>query len=180
MTTRPVSLDTADELPPPLLGEWACLGVIYSTPMHGWAVSVRLRPDGDVGRVWQQSRPLTYRSIDRLTRRRWIAPVGREPGDAGPNRTILAATPSGRTRLETWAGEPVRHLRDLRSELLLKLVIADLHGFDVTALLEGQRSIVDGHAEALAARATTDDVVALWRLEAARAAQRFIERVVDR
>jgi len=174
-------MTTDPELPPPLLGEWASLGILCTSPMHGWAVSVRLRPDGDVGRIWHLSRPLTYRSLDQLTRRGWIRPVGHDPGDAGPNRTILDATPSGRARLQQWVGEPVHHLRDLRSELLLKLVFADLHGIEIAALLEAQREIVDQHAAAIAAQATADDdVVTLWRLETARAARRFIDRVARR
>ena len=50
---------TAEQL---LLGEWACLGVLYQGPMHGFAIASRLKPDGDIGRVWSLSRPLTYRS----------------------------------------------------------------------------------------------------------------------
>ena len=50
----------------PLLGEWACLGIIYPTPTHGFAVAARLKPAGDVGRVWSLSRPLTYRCLELL------------------------------------------------------------------------------------------------------------------
>jgi hypothetical protein len=37
---------------------------------------------------------------------------------------------------------PVAHLRDVRSELLLKLVLADICGIDVSAMLEKQRERV--------------------------------------
>ena len=33
-----------------LLGEWACLGILYSAPTHGFAIAARLTPNGDVGR----------------------------------------------------------------------------------------------------------------------------------
>src|SRR5918993_3025871 len=99
-----------------LLGEWACLGILYQGPTHGFAIAARLRPDGDVGRVWSVTRPLTYRSIDQLVARGFVAPVGSEPGTAGPNRTVLVATRSGRARFRRWAQSPVSHLRDLRSE----------------------------------------------------------------
>lgn len=167
------------ELPEPLLGEWACLGVLYGEAAHGWAVAARLRPDGDIGRIWHLSRPLTYRSLEQLKRRGWIRPAGEEPGSGGPNRTILAATRSGRARFRNWLGRPVEHLRDLRSELLLKLVFADLHHVEVTAMLGVQRAIVDRQATQLetAAHDHPDDVVIAWRLEATQAAQRFIERI---
>lgn len=170
-------------LPDPLLGEWACLGILYGEPAHGWAVSKRLRPDGDIGRIWTLSRPLTYRSIDQLTARGWVQPIAEEPGAAGPNRTILGATRSGRSRFRSWVVTPVDHLRDLRSELLLKLVFAETVGVDTAGLLEAQAEIVDRQAERLATRQLApsggrdDDVVDLWRIEATAAARRFIARV---
>lgn len=166
----------------PLLGEWACLGILAEQPAHGWAVAARLRADGDIGRIWQLSRPLTYRSLDQLGERGWVVPVAEEPGDAGPNRTILATTRTGRSRLRAWLRTPVEHQRDLRSELVLKLVFAERLGADLGDMLERQRSIVDRHAEALAAASHADpgDVVALWRVESTRAAQRFLDRVTAR
>ena len=62
-----------------LLGEWACLGILYQGPLHGFAVAARLKPDGDVGRVWSLSRALTYRSLDQLAVRDYIRAVGQEP-----------------------------------------------------------------------------------------------------
>ena len=177
----------------PLLGEWACLGILYDRPAHGWAVAARLLPDSDIGRIWTIKRPITYRSLDQLTRRGWIAPVGNERGDAGPNRTILGATRAGRSRFRAWTCTPVAHLRDLRSELLLKFVLADLDGIDITEMLDRQREIIDRHATSLSstARDASDtveshaavdpdaagDVVNLWRIESTRAAQRFIDRI---
>jgi DNA-binding PadR family transcriptional regulator len=161
-----------------LLGEWACLGILYDTPAHGWAVATRLRPDGDIGRVWYLSRPLTYRAIDQLSGRGWIEAVGEEPGAGGPNRTILAATRTGRAQFRAWVRTPVDHLRDLRSELLLKLVFADQLGIDLADMIDRQRAIVDGLAAALAGRVVDEpDVVDLWRAEATTAAQRFLDRV---
>ena len=163
----------------PLLGEWACLGVLYDEPAHGWAVARELRPDGPVGRVWSLSRPLTYRSIDRLTERRWIEPRAEETGGGGPTRTIMAATRAGRARFRSWLRTPVPHLRDLRSELLLKLVLAERLGIDVTGMIAEQRAVVDELAGALAADAAGDDpdVVTLWRAESAAAARRFLTQM---
>lgn len=160
----------------PLLGEWACLGILYDQPAHGWAIVKQLRPDGDIGRIWHLSRPLTYRALDQLTISGWIRPVGEEPGDAGPNRTILAATRTGRARFRTWLRTPVAHLRDLRSELLLKLVFADQNQIDVTDMLDRQRDIIDEQAHTLS-DGTGHDVVALWRTEATLAARRFLDHI---
>jgi PadR family transcriptional regulator AphA len=165
---------------PLLLGEWACLGILYPAPTHGFAIAARLKPGGDVGRVWSLSRPLTYRSLEQLTIRDYIHPIGEEPGIAGGNRTILAATRSGRAQLRKWLNTPVAHLRDLRSELLLKLVIAQICNLNLTTMLERQRHHIQHIAANLTATAngTTDtDVVNLWRTEVSDAALRFLRRL---
>jgi DNA-binding PadR family transcriptional regulator len=163
-----------------LLGEWACLGIVYPAPTHGFAIAARLKPDGDVGRVWTISRPLTYRCLEQLAGRRYIHALGEERGIAGGNRTILAATRSGRAQLRTWLHTPVEHLRDLRSELLLKLIIADLCEIDVRRMLEQQQTVIEQRVGAIADAVderSRADVVDLWRIESSRAALRFVERI---
>lgn len=165
----------------PLLGEWACLGILYDRPAHGWAIVKQLRPDGDIGRIWHLSRPLTYRALDQLSASGWIRPTAEEPGDAGPNRTILAATRTGRARFRAWLRTPVPHLRDLRSELLLKIVFAEHYDIDIADMLDRQRDIVDQQARNLTgAGGELPDVVALWRIEATHAARRFVDQIHPR
>jgi PadR family transcriptional regulator AphA len=72
---------------------------------------------------------------------------------------------------------PVEHLRDLRSELLLKLVIAERCGVDVEDLLHRQRSIVADLAAVLADDG--DDVVTLWRRETSEAALRVLDHLLE-
>ena len=122
---------------------------------------------------------LTYRSLDQLAIRGLVHAVGEEPGIAGGNRTILAATRSGRAQLRRWLATPVAHLRDLRSELLLKLVIAERCHIDVADMLALQRvqivelcRAIDEHVAA-----EPDDVVTLWRSESSHAALRFLDRL---
>jgi DNA-binding PadR family transcriptional regulator len=175
-----VSRTTEQQL---LLGEWACLGILYPAPAHGFAVAARLKPSGDVGRVWSLSRPLTYRSLDQLSTRGFIHVVGEEPGIAGGNRTILAATRGGRAQLRKWLNSPVSHLRDLRSELLVKLVLADVCGIEMSTMLDQQRDHIAQLAAALASQIDESepvDVVALWRSESSQAALRFVDRLSRR
>ena len=167
-----------DELLP---GEWACLGILYSGPAHGFAIAARLKPEGDVGRVWSLSRALTYRSLEQLGIRGFVQAVAEEPGIAGGNRTILAATRTGRAQLRKWLATPVAHPRDLRSDLLLKLVIADLCDIDVSDMLQMQRQRIVETCAALEAQVALDpdDVVALWRTESTNAAVRFLDRLTE-
>ena len=162
-----------------LLGEWACLGILYPAPSHGFAIAARLKPTGDVGRVWSLSRALTYRSLEQLTERGFVRVVGEEKGIAGGNRTILAATRSGRAQLRKWLGTPVAHLRDMRSELLLKLIIADLCDIGIGGMLDRQQAHIEGMAEAIGDQAdgATLDVVDLWRQETSQTALRFLARL---
>jgi DNA-binding PadR family transcriptional regulator len=165
----------ADDL---LLGEWACLGIVYRAPTHGFAIAARLKPDADIGRVWSLSRALTYRSLDQLELRGLVEPIGEERGIAGGTRTILAATRLGRARFRRWVRTPVEHVRDLRSELLLKLVVANENSIDVRAMVSAQHAQVADFVASIERTASETDVVALWRYETATAALRFLDRLV--
>lgn len=174
-----MSRDNPDAL---LLGEWACLGALYGRRTHGFAVAARLAPGGDLGRIWSLSRPLTYRCLDQLVRRGHVAAVGTEPGRAGGERTILTATRRGRAELRRWLRTPVAHLRDLRSELLLKLTLGAECSVDQAAMLAAQRAAIVVIAEGLRAeadRTNWDDLVIVWRLEMAGAALRFLDRLTS-
>lgn len=163
----------ADDL---LLGEWACLGILYRAPTHGFAIAARLKPDADIGRIWSLSRALTYRSLEQLTVRGLVAPVGEEPGIAGGNRTILTATRRGRALFRRWLHTPVEHVRDLRSELLLKIVLAAENDIDIGDTVDAQRARIREFLAALESGDSTD-VVHLWRYESAAAALRFLDRL---
>jgi DNA-binding PadR family transcriptional regulator len=163
-----------------LLGEWACLGILAAAPAHGFAVAALLRPEAEVGRVWSMSRALTYRALDQLVDRGLVHEVATEPGIAGGDRTVLGPTRSGRSRFRTWVTSPTEHLRDLRSEFLLKLVLAERSGIDTSALLLAQHRLVEVQVERLDAvvgTARRPDAVALWRSESAHAALRFLRRL---
>jgi PadR family transcriptional regulator AphA len=157
-----------------LLGEWACLGIVAARPTHGFAVAAELKPEAPIGRVWSMSRALTYRCLDQLVARGYVEAIGEEPGVAGGKRTILGATGVGLAELHQWLTTPAAHVRDLRSELLLKVLVAERCGIDVTAMLAAQQAIVAELTEALVARAAPGDVVDLWRVETSRAALRFL------
>lgn len=163
-----------------LVGEWACLGILCAGPRHGFAVAARVRPDADLGRIWSMSRALTYRSLDQLLERGLVAERRHEPGVAGGTRTILGATRHGHIAFRRWVTSPVEHVRDLRSELLLKVVLADETGTDIRKMLDAQHGRLSMLVANLEGQRTDTDVVHDWRCEAATAALRFVERCIDR
>ena len=158
------------------LAEHVCLALIVEEPRHGWSVVRALAPDSDLGRVWSLSRPLTYRAIDGLLARRWIVRNGQVPGD-GPMRQMLSATPAGRRATTSWLDAPVAHIRDVRTELLLKLLLLRARGTDPRSLLRAQRAAFAPLFRSLAraARLARADDVDRWRHESSLAVQRFLD-----
>ena len=158
--------------------EWASLALLAEQPTHGFAVARALAPEGEVGRVWSCSRPLVYRAIERLDELNLVEERGSEPSKTGPRRTVLGTTRSGRRELERWLLEPVPHVRDFRSFLMLKLLFLSRRGNDPAELLARQEevlgSLVEGLTEAADGAEGFDRLLYLWRLESARAALRFV------
>jgi PadR family transcriptional regulator AphA len=160
-------------------GEWAVLALLCERPAHGWAIASQLTPDADLGGVWTMGRPLVYRSLEILEQRKLIVAAGHEPGVRGPNRTILAPTPAGREALMAWLTEPVDHVRDVRSLLLLKLVFAERLSVDTRPMLEAQYDANTASVAELEERMTrsrgTERILLLFRVESTRGVLRFIE-----
>jgi DNA-binding PadR family transcriptional regulator len=159
------------------LAEWVCLALVDEAPTHGWAVARTLAPEGDVGRIWSLSRPLTYRAIDRLVADGLVVASGVAPG-SGPARTMLRTSPAGRRAARSWLRQPVAHLRDVRTELLCKLVLAERRNASARPLLDAQRQTFAPAFEALTrrARARDADVVDRWRHESSEAVRAFLDR----
>ncbi len=162
------------------LTEWAVLGVLAVRPAHGFAVSRELRVDAPVGRVWSVPRPLVYRALNRLEEQGLVRPHATEPGESGPPRTVYRVGRAGRSVLDRWLRTPVEHLRDVRTELLLKLVLIQLHGLDPRPLIEEQQSAFAARFAALALSATGPvDPVARWRYESSQAVARLLDGLVS-
>jgi PadR family transcriptional regulator AphA len=160
------------------LAESTCLALISQGVDHGWAIGSLLSPDGDLGRIWSLSRPLTYRAIDQLVERGLVTRTGTGEG-RGRERMLLRATAAGKRAAAAWLDSPVEHLRDVRTELLLKLLLRQRAGLPVGALIESQEQALQPALDSLAAPTDPTDLVALWRLENARAVRRFLRQARD-
>jgi PadR family transcriptional regulator AphA len=163
-------------------GEWAVLALLCERPAHGWALARQLSPTGELGSIWSLTRPLVYRSIEILEARELIVPAGSEPGARGPNRTIFRATAAGHEAVAAWLAEPVEHVREGRSLLLLKLVFAQRKCIDPTPLLLAQRDAIEEAIASLEERINSSDgsdaILLRFRLESSRAVERFIDGVL--
>ena len=84
-------------------------------------------------------RPLVYRTLDVLADRELTQTAGTEASTAGPAAHAARGHPRRRRQVADWLESPVEHVRDARSELMLKLLFLDRRGLAPDALLEAQR-----------------------------------------
>jgi PadR family transcriptional regulator AphA len=164
------------------LTEWTVLGVVAERPTHGWPVVQELAPEGAIGRIWTVSRPLVYRALATLTVGGLIEECGEVEGARGPRRTIVRATRAGRAALRWWLDEPVDHVREVRSTLLVKLALRERAGRDSSALIDRQLDRLEPVFAAVTRRGSHggfDAVLGSWRREQALAVRRFLRAQAD-
>jgi DNA-binding PadR family transcriptional regulator len=161
------------------LNEWAVLACLVERPRHGYEIARELDPEAEIGGVWRVPRQVVYRALDRLVALDLARPGGVEDGEGGPPRQVHAATADGRDRLGRWLAEPVAHLRDVRSALLLKLVVARRLAVDVSPLVGAQQARFAASLDALAQPPPPDDPVALWRHHSAIAVQALLADLAE-
>lgn len=167
----------------PSLSEWAALGLLCERAAHGWAIAQALSASGEIGLVYSCTRPLVYRALGQLREAGLVEARGTVASDAGPARTTLGATRRGRTAFARWRRAPVEHVRDLRSELMLKLLFHERAALDPAPLLSEQALGLLATEQALERRLANasgfEGTLALWRISVARAALSFVEALLD-
>lgn len=161
--------------------EWAVLALLAEGPTHGFAIARAMAEDGEIGRVWSLRRPRVYYSIEALIRHGMARADRTVPSRSGPDRTVLRITPTGRLAVTEWLDTPVEHIRDARSQLLLKLLFLDRREADPAPLLDAQRTRFEQIAQRLRGAVDHADgfdrTLLVWRLETATAALHFIDAI---
>jgi DNA-binding PadR family transcriptional regulator len=161
--------------------DWVVLGLVAEGPTHGWPIVLALRADGAMGRVWTVPRPVVYRSLTTLTDRGYIEEFGAAPVSRGPQRTIVRATRRGRSALRRWLETPVEHIREVRTEFLVKLALLARVERPSRRLLERQIEHLAPVIRAVSTRPTGegfDLVLNRWRREQAIAVDRFLRSLL--
>jgi DNA-binding PadR family transcriptional regulator len=159
------------------LNEWAVLGVLVERARHGYDIAAELSSGSELGDVWRVTRQLVYRALERLEALGLVEPRRTEAGAAAPPRTVYGPTRRGRARLRSWLVTPVDRLRDVRSALLLKLVLLDRLAIDPEPLIRTQRAAFAARIDQLSGDTTTENVVALWRRHSASAVVGFLDEL---
>jgi PadR family transcriptional regulator AphA len=162
------------------LAERTVLAVLSERPAHGFAVARLTAPDGELGRIWHIPRPVVYRSIGRLLDAGLLTAAAVESG-RGPQRPRYTVTPPGRQATARWLNTPVQHVRDVRSQLLLKLALLDRAGRDPTDLLSRQKTVLEPIAAAIKSERPAnqgfDRTLLAWRRASAAAALAFLDDI---
>jgi len=176
--TTPFTLSDVVDIPELSLADWIVLTLVDEHATYGFAIATLTAADGDVGRAWHVPRPIVYRSLERLAEVGLVQVEATEPGQRGPQRSIVAPTAAGRSACRAWLRRPVAHVRDVRSELLVKVGLLLRRGQSPRALIAAQRKVFEPVEASLTQRATDEtafgSVLARWRLENVRAALRFL------
>ena len=161
------------------LAEWLVLCLVREEPTYGLILVGLLSRDGSLGQGWSVPKAVVYRALQRLEALGLIRTVEAQRTSQGPARSLCEATPAGEAAAAAWLGTPVRHPRDVRSELMVKLALLDRGGIDSRDLLQAQLATLLPVAAALddRLRATTgfEHTLVLWRHEAMTATVRFLE-----
>ena len=151
------------------------LALVVHTPRHGWAIHEQLSPTGDIGHAWTLSRQLVYRAIDTLVEDGLVKRATPKDG-GGADKVIISPTATGKRTAMHWLDSPVTHLRDVRTELVLKVMLRDKMGLPLGSFLEAQHGIFDPLIASINKDAS-DSPVNLWRRESANAVKRYLSRL---
>ena len=151
------------------------LVLVVHTPRHGWAIHEELSPTGYIGHAWTLSRQLVYRAIDTLVEDGLVKRATPKDG-GGADKVIISPTAAGKRTAMQWLDSPVTHLRDVRTELVLKVMLREKMKLPLDSFLEAQHVIFDPLIASINKDAS-DSPVNLWRRESANAVKRYLTRL---
>jgi PadR family transcriptional regulator AphA len=151
------------------------LALVVHTPRHGWAIHEELSPTGDIGRAWTLSRQLVYRAIDTLVEDGLVKRATPKDG-GGADRVIISPTAAGKRQALQWLESPVTHLRDVRTELVLKVMLREKMELPLAPFLALQHEVFDPLIASINKDASGSPVN-LWRKESANAVKRYLSRL---
>lgn len=153
----------------------ASLVLISQGVGHGYDLARHFAPDGSLGAVLTHSRPVVYRAIKQLESMGLVA-SSEAVGVRGQLKWTLVCTAAGRRAAREWLTSPVDHLRDMRSDFLLRVLLLQRADEDTRDFVRAQRAALNERTTHILA-GTSRDAVSLWRREQARAVLRFLDEL---
>lgn len=157
------------------LVEASCLVLVSHGVSHGYELAKQFEPNSLIGEVLTLSRPVVYRAVKSLEAKQLLRSV-ESTGIRGQLKWKLKCTPSGERVIKQWLSEPVTHIRDMRNEFLIKILLMQILKQNTKQLIQKQRASLKTVTETLLANSSPTPV-SIWRREQARAALRFIDEL---
>jgi DNA-binding PadR family transcriptional regulator len=151
------------------------LALIVHQPRHGWALHEELAPLSEIGRAFTLSRQLVYRAIDTLETDGLVKRAVPKDG-GGADKVIISPTAAGKKVASQWLDQPVMHLRDVRTELVVKIMLRERFGLQLQEFLSAQREVFEPLIAAINKEGSHTPVDA-WRRESASAVKRYLTRL---
>lgn len=166
--------------------DYALLGLLMLGPRHGYELAPYFANDGTLGLVCTLGVSRLYALLHALEELGFVHAES-SAISGGPPRKVFSLTEAGQAAFRHWLDQPIRQLRLIRQDFLLKLFFSrQLTGSDTATLVERQVAVSRTVANELAARAqaeTVDSFAALVyesRLAMARATIAWLEAERDR
>lgn len=146
---------------------FALLGLLLSSPAHGYDLSRHFVPTSALGDVIHLSESHLYALLARLERDGLIAGEMQDAGNH-PQRRVYRLTAAGEAAVQRWVDEPVSHPRDMRIDFPVKLYIARRFGVERTReLIDRQCTVFEAYIARLQNEVkptTTEDDAAFLNL----------------
>jgi PadR family transcriptional regulator AphA len=129
----------------------ALLGLLRLGPRHGYELAPYFVSDGTLGLVCTLGVSRLYSLLHTLEE---LGLVHAESSvvSGGPPRKVFSLTEAGTGTFEAWLDQPIRRLRQIRQDFLLKLYFSQqLPAHNTTALIDRQLAVSRAVADELAA-----------------------------
>jgi len=156
----------------------ACLALVRCGLQHGYPIAQEFSEEGSVGVVLTATRPVVYRELALLETQGMLAAKA-DRGVRGQAKKTLKLTAAGNKTLDAWLAEPVHHIRDMRTEFLVKVMMRQKLHMPIASFVAAQRDALANVTHTLG-RNDDDSLVSMWRREQARAVVRFLDELEGR
>jgi PadR family transcriptional regulator AphA len=116
-----------------------------------------------------------YRAIDTLVADGLVKRATPKDG-GGADKVIISPTSLGKRHAQTWLNSPVTHLRDVRTELVVKVMLREQFQLPLQPFVAKQRQLFEPLIDAIN-KNNSHSPVEMWRRESASAVKRYLTRL---
>lgn len=127
--------------------EYALLGFLRQSPLHGYQIHQQLGDPAGLGLVWRLKQSQLYALLAKLEEEDYIRPELHSQGNR-PTRRVYQLTGRGQTAFLDWVNTPVPVARRIRQEFMAKLYFARQEGPETAIqLIRAQQDVCQDSIE---------------------------------